>query len=564
MGRMFRITILLPLVILASFLFGLWGWAARADALGLNAIDVTLRALGSMVVATAYEAGDKIIFDWRLEAARLLGAIAFILAASQAIARLMSRSASLWFGRFRRNHLLVIGDHPIARGLVETAADRHEQVTWISNSEAHPSPVPGALLVSRLWDRRLADDHAAAQARHIVVAFSDEVSQIAAVRDLRRAAPATPITMSFEDPWFGERMDELENISGVRYVSLTDLALRKLHWQHPPFLIAQTLGHQRLHVLLIGFGRAGEAVLSDVLLSGLTSSIGRPRITIVDPDATDIQESLAQRCPELGQSVELVILGAPHHADARILPWEALKAAHAEAPISLAYVCVDSDLRALTAAVSLQALIRREGWPFGPICTRLSASGALPDSVTTWDGTQPAGLLSWGATYDFAGAVGLFDAQTDRLPRLVHEAYRRIAPEHAVANLPWDQLTEDMHESNRRLMIHLPAKLASAGVDLSPWLGSGLPAAGLGIPDLGQDPALLERLAELEHRRWMAERRLSGWQRGDTRDTLRRRHPDLVPWDQLPEASKRFDREIVLATLEAVASAGQTRDSGAP
>jgi hypothetical protein len=188
----------------------------------------------------------------------------------------------------------------------------------------------------------------------------------------------------------------------------------------------------------------------------------------------------------------------------------------------------------------------------------------LPDSVTAWDGTQAAGLLSWGATYDFAGAVGLFDSQTDRLPRLVHEAYRRIAPGHAVANLPWEQLTEDMHESNRRLMIHLPAKLASAGVDLSPWLGSGLPEEGLAIPDLRQDPACLEQLAELEHRRWMAERRLSGWQHGDTRDTLRRRHPDLVPWDQLPEASKRFDREIVLATLEAVASAGTTSDSKAP
>lgn len=554
MGRVFRISVVLPLVILASVAFGIWGWASKADALGLNGIDVFMRALGSMVIATSYEVGDKIIFDWRLEAARLLGAVAFILAASQAIARLLSRNASLWFGRFRRNHLLVVGDHPIARGLVEAAAERHEAVTWISNSEAPPSPVPGALILSRLWDRRFAAEHGAANARHIVVAFSNEVSQIAAVRELRSAAPATPITMSFEDPWFGERMDELENISGVRYVSLTDLALRSLHWQHPPFLIARTLGHQRLHVLLIGFGRAGEAVLNDLLLSALTSFQGTPRVTIVDPDAADIQVSLAQRCPELEKSVELTIIEAQHHADARILPWDQLKKANAESPFSLAYVCVDSDLRALTVAVSLQALVRREGWTIGPICTRLSAAGALPDSVSAWDGAQSAGLLAFGATYDFASAVGLFDVEMDRLPRLVHEAYRRVAPEQAVANLPWEQLTEEMHESNRRLMIHLPAKLASAGVDLSDWLGQGLPAGGVAIPDLRGDPPRLEHLAELEHRRWMAERRLSGWQHGEARDNRRRLHPDLVPWDRLPEASKRFDREIVLATLEAVAS----------
>lgn len=557
MGRYLRISVLLPLIILASFAFGVWGWAAQADELGLNRVDMVMRALGSMVMATSYEAGPKVIFDWRLEAARLLGALAFVLAASQAITRLLSRNASLWFGRFRRNHLLIIGDHPVARGLVEAAAERHADVTWITNTHAHPSPVPGALVVSRLWDRRLAEDHAAGHARHCVVAFADEVSQIAAVRELRRLAPATPITMSFEDPWFGERMDELENISGVRYVSLTELALRRLHWQHPPFLIAQKLGHQRLHVLLIGFGRAGEAVLDDLLLSSLTSFQGLPRVTIVDPDAVEIRVSLSQRCPELAQSVELQIIEARHHVDARVLPWEQLKAAHCQTPFSLAYVCVDTDLRALTIAVSLQALIRREGWAIGPIATRLSASGALPDNVSTWDGTQPAGLLAFGATYDFAGAIGLFDAQTDQLPRLVHEAYRRVAPDQAVANLPWDQLTEEMRESNRRLMIHLPAKLASAGVDLSDWLGTGLSPAGLAIPDLRTDNALLEQLAALEHARWMAERRISGWQLGTHRDNFRHLHPDLVPYDALPDESKRFDREIVLATLEAVARLAQ-------
>jgi hypothetical protein len=307
-------------------------------------------------------------------------------------------------------------------------------------------------------------------------------------------------------------------------------------------------------VLIIGFGRAGEAVLDDLLLSALTSFQGKPRVTIVDPDAADIEASLGQRCPELHRSVDLSIIEARHGADARILPWQQLKAANAETPISLAYVCVDTDLRALTIAVSLQALVRREGWTIGPICTRLTASGALPATVTAWDGTQPAGLLSFGATYDFAGAIGLFDTQMDRLPRLVHEAYRKVAPDHAVANLPWGQLTEEMHESNRRLMIHLPAKLASAGVDLSHWLGTGLPADGIAIPELRTDPVRLEQLAELEHLRWMAERRLSGWQHGPVRDNLRRHHPDLVPWHQLPEASKRFDREIVLATFEAVAN----------
>lgn len=559
MRRFLSLSWLLPAVILAAYLFGVWGWAALAPGLGLTLPDILLRGLGAMVVATSYETGPNVITDWRLDTARLLGATAFVLAASRAITKLLSKNASLYAARFRRGHLLVVGDHDVARGVVDAAATRGEAVTWITSQEGPVSPIPGALVIARPWESRLADDFGAARARHCIVAFTNEVRQVAAVRDLRAGAPAVPITMNFADPWFGERMDELENISGVRYVSLTDLALRALHWRHPPFLVAKRLGHDRLHALIIGFGRAGEAALDDILLSSLTSFQGRPRVTIVDPDAAEIQVSLNQRCPELAQSVEIVVIEARHHQDARILPWAEIKAAHAECPLTLAYVCLDSDLRALTVAVSLQALVRREGWAMGPICSHLTAGGALPESVGAWGEGQSAGLLAFGASYDFAGAIGLFDTAADELPRLVHEAYRRVAPGHAVANLPWEKLTEEMRESNRRLIIHLPAKLASAGVDLDDWLGKGHTHPHQLLPDLAAHPELLEDLAELEHLRWMAERRLSGWQYGPARDELRRTHPDLVPWDKLPEASRRFDREIVSATLEAAARARQGR-----
>jgi hypothetical protein len=36
-----------------------------------------------------------------------------------------------------------------------------------------------------------------------------------------------------------------------------------------------------------------------------------------------------------------------------------------------------------------------------------------------------------------------------------------------------------------------------------------------------------------------------------------------VPWEELPEASKRFDREIVLATLEALAEVRTAPESPA-
>ena len=48
------------------------------------------------------------------------------------------------------------------------------------------------------------------------------------------------------------------------------------------------------------------------------------------------------------------------------------------------------------------------------------------------------------------------------------------------------------------------------------------------------DDAALERLARIEHRRWIAERIEHGWRHGAQRDDAARRHPALCPYDALP------------------------------
>eukprot|EP00752_Nemacystus_decipiens_P019211 g17267.t1 len=62
-----------------------------------------------------------------------------------------------------------------------------------------------------------------------------------------------------------------------------------------------------------------------------------------------------------------------------------------------------------------------------------------------------------------------------------------------------------------------------------------------------------ETLAKAEHNRWMAERRLSGWHHGATRNDLEKRHPDLVPWNDLPKDSQTYDLALVGALPELVA-----------
>ncbi len=67
---------------------------------------------------------------------------------------------------------------------------------------------------------------------------------------------------------------------------------------------------------------------------------------------------------------------------------------------------------------------------------------------------------------------------------------------------------------------------------------------------------LTEKLAEAVHDVWAGQRRSSGWTYGPRRDDRRKRHPNLVPYAQLSEAEKEYDRATALGTLKLVLALG--------
>ena len=72
-------------------------------------------------------------------------------------------------------------------------------------------------------------------------------------------------------------------------------------------------------------------------------------------------------------------------------------------------------------------------------------------------------------------------------------------------------------------------------------------------PDLRE---LTERLAENAHDIWAARRMAEGWTCGPKRDDDARKHPDLVPYGDLPESEKEYDRSTAMETLKAIVAMG--------
>ena len=67
---------------------------------------------------------------------------------------------------------------------------------------------------------------------------------------------------------------------------------------------------------------------------------------------------------------------------------------------------------------------------------------------------------------------------------------------------------------------------------------------------------LTERLAENAHDIWAQRRMAEGWTLGPKRDDAAKLHPDLVPYAELPESEKEYDRSTAMETLKAIIALG--------
>lgn len=67
---------------------------------------------------------------------------------------------------------------------------------------------------------------------------------------------------------------------------------------------------------------------------------------------------------------------------------------------------------------------------------------------------------------------------------------------------------------------------------------------------------LREAIAENAHDVWAVERQAQGWTYGEQRDDIKKETPCMVPYSQLPDSEKTFDRDMAMNTLKLVKKLG--------
>lgn len=67
---------------------------------------------------------------------------------------------------------------------------------------------------------------------------------------------------------------------------------------------------------------------------------------------------------------------------------------------------------------------------------------------------------------------------------------------------------------------------------------------------------LVERMAKNVHEVWAQSRIDQGWVYGQERSDALKTHPCLVPYEDLPDIEKAYDRDTALGTLKLICKLG--------
>lgn len=549
--------------------------------------------------------------------ARWIGVGVFFATLFKVVISLFLERWLAWYCKtFWRDHIVIIGARPFAEEVAEAAADKRLRVVHFCPGGRETTRNGILTLDSSIGLDALIEQAAAHRARSLIFAQSDNAEAAdwarrvfdsdefarKARRESRERLPGAAarrgphIFVWLDDGWF-EHREELAYAfhkpaaggdvhedgaldSVVELISESRLAARAVLAAHPVY----TLGHQRTqHILLIGFGAMGEALLSEICETQRTDPDRLQKITILDPDA-DSWTRFSRRCPEWEEVFDGQFYGVTIDEPGEAAP--VLLARLDEAPVTAAYVATGDKLDPAIGAARLKqafgefveaGLLDEADAAFpiftcvrGAVASRSAASARLDHSGEGRLSTMP--ILPFGAWEHIVTASRVLEAEPDRAAfdvHTVHSAlYGRKPPIRPAEILDtarpatnWSDVREVSRYSSRSAAAFVPALIHAAGFDLSDWLAAFAP----GPPSINDLPALPEGrslaeddseivyLARLEHIRWCAERRLQGFRHGPVKQAERKRHPDLVAFADLPKQSQIYNINYIETLSEALA-----------
>ena len=312
-------------------------------------------------------------------------------------------------------------------------------------------------------------------------------------------------------------------------------AARELYQDNPPDRDGLSeLSKEFIQLIIFGFGQAGEALALQSALTGHYLNWNRrtPRVVIFDRMANEKVNDFRKRYPTYKNYCELIPI--PMEADSPRLITELVSFLETPDSLSTVVLCFDNRTNNMLLGLQIDSMALPHLTAPVQIFSRTDDNEGF-DNITK--NIKPYSLPAKVCSKDAIEGNELDDMAIANHANFLTN--RRIETDfgNRAADVEWEFLSQEFRDSNRKAADHFGVKMRGIGCQI---VSEGDPG-----PEAVMTELELRLLAELEHRRWNAERSLAGWTYSPVRNDKTRQTPYLVDWSLLDPDIQKYDWDAV-------------------
>jgi hypothetical protein len=517
-----------------------------------NGLDILFQSI--KIFSAEFVDGFQSPLPWQLEIARWLAPLVFLYAAAKAVIFLLRRELRGFRARFYRKHVIVAGLHHQSRPLIEELLEKGEKVIVMTGrpiDDWDPLEAQGALFIpAQLQDQAILKRTNARRARYLILMNEEDGQNLSQALFLKKALRPSPypkptifvhaaselrleewVSLGFFEPPSPQSPAKQE--CELRLFSIAQRSARILVNELGPDCLSPIQAEDPpTRIALVGNGPLAQSLVLRLARLGHYPHLHKLKLYWWLEEDTPLKE-LLQAFPGLKEVVELHPFVLPF----RLFDAEALQAAGK--PLHGLYLLCERETETLSILSKLRNPKSGDSLPV--VLAASQEKGKLNPS----DLPKLAGLRLYQVNLQekSLSREALLQEPLDELARHIHQAYlQSLSERNSQKNThqDWPYLTIDARDQNREQADHLYIKLRTLGLEAVP-----LAEADQKQSQLQLSPDQLERLAEMEHNRWWASKLLGGWTYAPEESKQAMTHPDLVPYEQLSEPIKDYDRDAV-------------------
>jgi len=507
---------------------------------------------------------DRGALPWELEVARFLLPFLTLYTITRALFTLFTNQILALKIRFLiKNHVVVCGLGEKGLSLVKDFLHHGEKVVVIEIDPNNPQiqnvkDLGAMVIIGDAANRRTLLRSGVTKAKVLMVTCDDDSTNVEVALKSIQIDPEGDLRsyIHLDDMKLasmlhrGKTSTDVLDGSDLFFFNVFENGARQLFMEHPPDVYADRHGSSDIRMLVVGFEDLGEALVVQALKIGHYGKGRKLIITIADNNAMEKERIFRDRYRNLDMITDIEVRFLEVHMD-RSGCFDTSFVYGTEDRFDIIYICMVDDIRGQNAALNLNAVGREHPVPVVfNIIQNIGFASIMRGKEKEF--LKKRDLVIFTPIQKACRREIVIDEGLDYIAKTFHNHYidmrrreakreKRPFKRSETSLLPWEELPENLKDSNRQQADHIDVKLRAVSC--------------IRVKGKGQREARSHRftdeevdvLGRMEHNRWRAERALSGWTEGKVKDPDRKISPYMIEWEDpnLSESVKDYDREFI-------------------